>query len=81
MDDSIAELSGSLLQALHPNPAVSQDVLKEVYTCLSEEECSVEDVIVRLRQRTVPSGYDYHPWISGNSGVYNIKSLYAHRSS
>ncbi len=46
-----AELSGGLIQALHPNPAVSQDVLKEVYaclnTCLSEEGCSMEDVIVR----------------------------------
>ena len=40
--DSIAELSGGLIQTLHPNPAVSQDVLKEVYTCLSEEECSME---------------------------------------
>ena len=46
--DSIAELSGGLIQALHPNPAVSQDVLKEVYACLNTcLRCSMEDVIVR----------------------------------
>ena len=47
-----------------PNPAVSVDLLKEIHLWI-EESCSFTDIIEKLRQRTVPSGYDYHPWITG----------------
>ena len=30
------------------------------------EGASDKDVIIRLRQRTVPDGYSYHTWIPGS---------------
>ena len=47
--------------AEEPNPAVQTDVLTEILH-LKEEKMSIEDVISRLRSRTVPPGYTYHTW-------------------
>jgi hypothetical protein len=47
-----------------PNPAVGAALLKEILLW-KLEGCSNDDVITRLRQRTVPEGYTIHPWIAG----------------
>lgn len=52
------------LHTYNPDSVVSQTVLKEISTWMLEG-CSMEDVIVRWRQRTVPPGYSFHPWIAG----------------
>ena len=46
------------------NPAVPDTLLEEIYTWRVERATDM-DVITRLRQRTVPSGYSFHPWIPG----------------
>ena len=50
--------------ASEPNPAVSEALLKEVLLW-KIEGCTDDDVIIRLRQRTVPAGYKFHSWIAG----------------
>ncbi len=50
--------------ASEPNPAVGAALLKEILLW-KLEGCSNDDVITRLRQRTVPEGYTIHPWIAG----------------
>ena len=60
------------IQALTPNNVVSQAVLKEISSWLSEG-CSMDDIIVHLRKQTVPSGYSYHPWITGTY-LFHINS-------
>lgn len=55
------------MEAVIPNPAVTTvttEVLSEILLWRSEGATDV-DVITRLRQRTVPSGFDIHPWIDG----------------
>ena len=54
-----------IIEAEVVNRAVPTSVLKEILSW-KEEGCTVEDVIFRLRVRTVPSGYDYHTWSEGN---------------
>lgn len=49
--------------ASEPNPAVDAALLKEILLW-KLEGCSNDDVITRLRQRTVPEGYIIHPWIT-----------------
>lgn len=46
------------------NPAVSTDLLKEILHW-KVENCGDKDIITRLRQRTVPSGYQYTTWSPG----------------
>lgn len=47
-----------------PNPAVSNEVLKEIVQW-KHEGLSLDGIIDRLRPRTVPSGYSYHTLIEG----------------
>lgn len=53
-----------------PNPAVPVDTLKEILQWRNggAEE---DDIIDRLRTRTVPEGYTPHPWSPGT-----VKSVY-----
>ena len=44
-----------------PNLAVSCDILKEIWKWKGEG-CSQEDIIIKLRIKTVPAGYEYHTW-------------------
>ena len=49
-----------------PNPAVSSQLLKEIQSW-KDEGASIDDVITRLRMRTVPPGYvgTIHNWCDG----------------
>ena len=47
-----------------PNPAISNEVLKEIVQW-KHEGLSLDGIIDRLRPRTVPSGYSYHTLIEG----------------
>lgn len=51
--------------AKRKNPVVSEQLLREILSWKLEGMQDV-DVITRLRQRTVPSGYSHHYWIPGN---------------
>lgn len=46
------------------NPAVGCNILKDIWKW-KEEGCSQEDVIIKLRIKTVPAGYKYHTWHPG----------------
>ena len=52
-----------------PNPAVSHDILKQIWKW-KQESCSEEDVIVKLRIKTVPAGYEYHMWHPGMHFIF-----------
>jgi len=52
------------IKAQVPNPAVDISLLREILSW-TREGASCDDVIERLRVRTVPSGYTYHNWIDG----------------
>ena len=54
-----------IIEAEVINRAVPTSVLKEILMW-KEEGCTIEDVVTRLRNRTVPSGYGYHTWSEGN---------------
>lgn len=41
------------------------DILQEVFQW-KKSGLSIEDIISRLRPRTVPAGYSFHKWKSGN---------------
>ena len=49
--------------ASEPNSADDSPLLKDILLW-KLEGCS-NDVVARLRQRTVPKGYQFHPWIAG----------------
>ena len=61
----IAEGEDGILRAAVPNPAVGEKLLQEISTWM-EEGCTMEDVVLRLRLRTVPNGYEPHNWCEGN---------------
>jgi hypothetical protein len=46
------------------NPAVPNSVLSEILSWRAEGATDM-DIIIRLRQRTVPSGYTPLPWTQG----------------
>lgn len=50
------------------NPAVTGEILEEIWKW-REEGCTVQDVIVRLRNRVIPIGYEYHNWHIGKEKV------------
>ncbi|XP_065893229.1 uncharacterized protein [Dysidea avara] len=62
------------------NPAVNSDLLREVYQW-NEEGATIDDVIERLRLRTVPPKYvgTIHTWIDGKdeTRVEKLRSLLA----
>ena len=72
----VVKPNGSV-EPLVANSAVSSTLLMTILSWLTEN-CSMDDIIVRLRQRTVPSGYTIHTWIPGEwneewSCIYNYK--------
>ena len=52
------------ITAVLSNPAVTLDLLSEIKSW-HEEGATVNDVVERLRLRTVPHGYTIHSWIEG----------------
>jgi len=64
-----AELNGKTI-AETPNSVVPQGLLEEIW-CLRSHDISWDDVIQRLRLRTVPSGYTYCTWHAGKSLLYS----------
>lgn len=56
------------IKARVPNPAVSSELLSEVFSW-NQEGSGIEDVMARLRMRTVPSGYRIHNWIDGKTSL------------
>ena len=52
------------VHAVRSNPAVTEALLREVLLWMREGASST-DVITRLRQRTVPIGYSFHPRTPG----------------
>lgn len=54
----------SFTTASHKSP-VNQEVLAEIHAWVGES-CTMKDIIVRLRGRTVPEGYSYNSWIPGS---------------
>lgn len=54
-----------IIEAEVINRAVPTSILKEILMWKGEG-CTIEDVVTRLRIRTVPSGYGYHTWSEGN---------------
>ena len=47
------------------NPCVNQELLVRIQTWL-DAGATMGDVVDRLRPHTVPQGYQYHNWKSGN---------------
>ena len=60
----VPEKSDDTIVPKEPNPAVPDDLLKEVSQWTSEG-VTEDDVIDRLRCRTVPSGYAFSSWTKG----------------
>ncbi len=50
--------------AQEPTSPVPQEVICEVAS-LQKSGLSLEDIVSRLRCRTVPTGYPIHPWRAG----------------
>ena len=50
-----------------PSEAVSKNLLSEIEKWI-KEGAKYEDIICRLRPKTVPPGYSYYAWISGMIG-------------
>ena len=55
---------GGDVKAEVENPAVSSNLLKEILKWQGEGS-TMKDIIIRLRQRTVPAGHEYHTWTPG----------------
>ena len=53
-----------------PNPAVSADLSKEIQQW-KEQGATIDDIITRLRLRTVPTSYSAHTWQQG-SYMYSV---------
>lgn len=68
----IVACSGHEIKAEVPNPAVTTTLLKEIKEWTTEG-AKLDDIVTRLRQRTVPTGYVIHNW---DQGMYNLDSLY-----
>ena len=56
-------------------PAVPLEMLKKVHNLL-KSGISIEDVVDRLRTKTVPKGYPCHPWLSGVYVMYYAQHVY-----
>lgn len=52
--------------AVVPNSAVSSTLLREIRTWMSDG-ATINDVLVRLRLKTVPTGYVIHNWEPGTN--------------
>ena len=60
---AIVNTDGSI-SAKCPDRAVSHSILKEIFEW-KRSGVSMDDIVDRLRSRTVPSGNPIHPWILG----------------
>ena len=58
-----------------PNVAVSSKLLEEMLVW-NKEGAAIDDVIIRLRQRTVPTGYAIHNWQPGKSKLRLLKKFH-----
>ena len=67
--------SDKLIVAEKPNPAISPVLLCEVLLWQAVQGLSWEDIISRLRSRTVPPGYPYHAWKPGTLLQHFNKTL------
>ena len=62
--------------AQQQNPAVTKELLSEIWSWKMEHATDTE-IICRLRQQTVSTGYLYHHWCPGNLiVVVNYMSTY-----
>lgn len=52
------------MRACVHNQAVSTELLSEIAEWKAEK-CTEEDIVTRLRARTVPVGYEPHTWVKG----------------
>ena len=68
-------MSDSTIVAAHSNPAVPSSVLEEVYDW-RQHGISMEDVVDRLRPRTVPTGYVFTNWKPGWFYIVHVYTLY-----
>ncbi len=59
--------------SLAPVPHVSKSLLNEIASWKAEE-CSNDDVVTRLRLKTVPSGYTPKAWIDG-TGINTLSQV------
>ena len=57
-------LPDGTVTAVHYNPAVPESVLSEIRQWTSDG-AHRDDIVDRLRRRTVPPGYEYHLWSPG----------------
>lgn len=65
----IAVSTTPLITANNPSPVVPSTLLREVFLWLVQQSLSWDDVISRLRSRTVPAGYPYHAWKRGDQMI------------
>lgn len=59
----LGDASGAIVAEI-VNPAISSQLLHEIYYW-KEEGCTMEDIMIRLRKRVVPSGSDMYQWNEG----------------
>ena len=63
------EKSDGTIVAKESDSVVPEDVLKEIWRWKTDG-LTDDDVISRLRCRTVPSGYSFCPWMKGDTHVH-----------
>lgn len=70
-------LADGSIHAMKVNCAVPTEMLLEIFTW---KKAGVKDaeIIDRLRQRTVPNGYDFHTWIPGKYQVGILAAMLFH---
>ena len=64
--------SNQLITAEKPNPVVTPALLCEIWLLRTLQCLSWDDIISRLRLRTVPAGYSCHAWKSGSIVIINF---------
>ena len=50
-----------VVKALRSNPALTSEQLEEILVW-KDEGCTMNDIVTRLRQRTVPKDFNPHTW-------------------
>lgn len=86
MNFSISVQNDGSLTAKRKNPAVPKSLIHNVHQWMLEG-ASVTDVIIRLRQHTVPHGYSSHTWVAGKQSkrrkdrATNMRMIYCLNST
>ena len=70
--------ANGIFTARVPNNAVSQDLLAALIHGWITAGASMDDVVERLRLRTVPTGYAIHNWINGIAITHALCKLSHH---